>query len=770
MRREIVRLRPRADTNYISQGRLVFAVDKDGIVSGQSDYGLYSHQTRLLSRYRYLIDGRAPRPVALSNVQQYSWLGYYITVPPGVDAGPRDQGSGQVQSESIETLELCVARYAGGGLHEDLDFTNYTQQTTQFYFAIELDGDFADPEETGRERQQQGEIKRRWRTDDKGRWQLELDYHAQHSYHHQGETGVAEIRRGLTVRIEHAAAAPQYRDHQIVFHITLPAQGRWHACINMLPRIEEQQIEALYDCRSFTGLHNDYDIRRELFLSQATTFATPESGTLSAVVVGALEQAKRDLAALRLYDLDHGERAWTMAAGLPIYIALFGRDTLTAAWQAALTGTDMLSGTLYELARHQGREVNDWRDEQPGRMLHEAHSAPLAMLNYNPRRRYYGAATTSGFYPVAVTELWHWTGDENLVRPLVEPALKALAWLDNYADADGDGFYEYRTRSQQGVRNQGWKDSSDAIVYPDGRQVAPPIATCEEQAFVYLAKLHMSEMLWCFGDKERARRLYHEAGELKKRFNDRFWHAESGFLAMALDAEKRPVASAGSNAGHCLAAGIVDEALARQTADRLLERDLFSGWGVRTLSDQHPAYNPYSYHRGSVWPVEQGTFALGMMRYGLHDHIEVVTRTQFESAALFDFYRLPEVFSGHPRDDTHPFPALYAKANWPQAWSSSVLFCSLQALLGLYPYAPLNLLLVDPHLPEWLPEITVADLHVGAAAVTLHFWRGKNGRSDYRILDQQGKLHIFRQPSPWSLTATFGERLKDLLASLLPGR
>jgi glycogen debranching enzyme len=198
--------------------------------------------------------------------------------------------------------------------------------------------------------------------------------------------------------------------------------------------------------------------------------------------------------------------------------------------------------------------------------------------------------------------------------------------------------------------------------------------------------------------------------------------------------------------------------------------DLFSGWGIRTLSAENPAYNPFSYHRGSVWPVEQGTFTLGFLRYGLHNWTEKLARAVFESTALFDFHRLPEVFSGHARDEQHPFPALYAQTNWPQAWSASMVYNVLQAILGLYPYAPLHLLLIDPHLPEWLPELTLHHLRVGDAAVTLQFQRKEDGTSDYHVLDVQGKLDIVRQPSPWSLTASAGERIVDMLNSFLPGQ
>jgi len=317
------------------------------------------------------------------------------------------------------------------------------------------------------------------------------------------------------------------------------------------------------------------------------------------------------------------------------------------------------------------------------------------------------------------------------------------------------------------VRNQGWKDSGDAMVHADGSQAEPPIATCEEQAFVFLAKQHLSEVLWWLGRRADARRLWNEARLLKKRFNESFWMDDLQFYAMGRTVDGKQIRSISSNPGHCLAAGIVDERYVRIAADRLMAPDLFSGWGIRTLSSEHPAYNPYSYHRGSVWPVEQGSFAIGFVRYGLHDHLERLCRSQFDAASLFDHRRLPELFAGHPRDAQHPVPGLYPQANSPQAWSASSVFCLVQALLGLYPYAPLNLLIVDPHLPEWLPELTVSNLRVGDAVVTLRFRRHTSGHSDYEVIDKSGSLHIVRQPSPWSLEAGLGERFADVVSSVL---
>ena len=768
----LIQLHPRSNTLYVSQGRVVFATQPDGMLEPEPEHGLLVYKTRMLSRYRYLINGQPVHAVASTQVQQDSWMGYYITAAPSVEQGKNREASLPLRAVTQQTLELILRRFVGPGIHEDVDLTNYTQEPTAFTLQLEIDGDFADQNEITEpegKRKLGGTLRREWHQGD-GTWELLFDFYAQHDYEEQGIKSSAETHRSLSVCIENADSAPSYVEGCINFEVSLPPHGTWHTCIRMTPTVDERVMPSPAECKSFTAERSEFDRLRALYLSEATGFQAPGTQTLTPVVIGTLERAKRDLAALRLYDLDHNERAWVPAAGLPIYVSLYGRDTLTAAWQAALTGPEMMTGTLAELPRWQGTEVNDWRDEQPGKMIHEVQPSPLDRLNYKPFARYYGSITTSGIYPLLVAELWHWTGDQALVSPFIEPALKGLRWLEAYCDPDGDGFYEYQTHSSMGLRHQGWKDSWDAIVYEDGRLAEPPIETCEEQAFIHVAKLHLSEVLWWLDRKEEAKALYEQAGELKKRFNEAFWMEDEGFFAMGLDSNNHPIRAIGSNVGHCLAAGIVDEAYVLRTANRLFEPDMFTGWGIRTLSSANPAYSPYSYHRGSVWPVEQGTFAIGFLRYGLHDRVQQISRGMFDAASLFDFYRLPELFSGHQRDEAHPLPALYPDSNSPQAWSSSTVFSLLQAMLGLYPYAPLNMLLIDPHLPEWLPEITLRNLRVGKATTTLRFYRKEDGESSYEVLDKQGTLHVVRQPSPWSLTTSFGERLKDALSSLLPGK
>jgi glycogen debranching enzyme len=762
--RSLIRLQVRPETIYVSKGRTVLATGRDGFLDDGPDQGLFVHQTRLLSRYRYLIDGRAPYPVSVSNVAQRSWLGYYIA--PAKTPGSRDPTISEVAQEAIE---LRLSRYVGEGMHEDVDLTNFTQEEVRLTLELDLDADFADQDETRGKATPNGRKTRSW-TEGAESAALAFDYQAQHLFDHQGEHGTAAIRRALKIRFSNATTPPRHADQRIVFDVSLAPHGCWHCCIDFIPAIEKRELHPTYRCRSFSPQDNEYDRRTRIFFAQATRFSGPESGTLANVVTGALEQSKRDLDALRLYDLDASDRAWTTAAGLPVYVALFGRDTLTTAWEAAPVAVDLMRGTLPALARLQGTEVNNWRDEQPGRMLHEAHTGPLAALNYTPKGRYYGSITTSGFYPFVVAQLWHWTGDKALVQPYLDPAVAALKWLDSFSDADKDGLYDYKSRSDRGLQNQAWKDSGDAIVYEDGTQVPKPVATCEEQGIIYAAKLNLAEVLWWFGREDEAKHLFKSATELKKRFNEAFWMDAEGFFAMALDPDGSQVTSIGSNALHCIATGIADKALVPRALKRLFAEDMFSGWGVRTLSSLHPAYNPYSYHRGTVWPVEHGPFAVGAYRYGCHDYVERISRSQFELAALFDFYRLPECIAGHQRDEDHPFPAVYPAANSPQAWSATTVYTLLQAILGLQPFAPLRLLFVDPYLPVWLPEITISNLRVADAIVTIRFFRRSNGSSDYEVLEKRGSLDVFRQPSPWSLTAGFGERVKDILTSLAPGR
>jgi glycogen debranching enzyme len=360
---------------------------------------------------------------------------------------------------------------------------------------------------------------------------------------------------------------------------------------------------------------------------------------------------------------------------------------------------------------------------------------------------------------LGLSELWHWTGDDDALRRYRDPAMRVIEWAEGAGDRDGDGFLEYNRRSTEGLKNQAWKDSDEAIRYPDGRIVPNPIATVEEQAFHYLALQRMAEVVVALDEpSDLADTLLRRAGRLRERWHEAFWMPDEGFYAMALDPDHGQVASVGSNPGHALGVGIVPEAFAVRVADRLLAPDLFSGWGVRTLSRDHPSFNPFAYHLGAVWPVENATIALGLKRYGLDDHLDQLAEGLFAAVAHCRDLRLPEALTGHDRADA-PTPLPYPDSQSPQAWSASAVIQLVQIMLGLYPFAPAHVLgLVRPRLPAWLPEITLHGVRVGQAVASIRFERDEDGSASHEVLAQEGVLHIVSVPPPDAVRGPTGVR------------
>ena len=351
--------------------------------------------------------------------------------------------------------------------------------------------------------------------------------------------------------------------------------------------------------------------------------------TTEALVGPAVERAADDLLALRAWELEPSDdgSAWVANAGVPWFTGFFGRDALTCGWQAALLGVEPLRGALEVAARSQGARDDPWTEEQPGRMVHEMRRGPIAMLGVRPHRGYYGSQTTGSMFLLGLTEAWHWTGDDELLRRHRDAALRTIDWAESLGDPDSDGFLEYARQSPDGLKNQGWKDSDEAIRYPDGTIVDDPISTVEEQAFHYLALQRMAEVLVALEESsDRAEALLRRAAALRDAWHRAFWMPEEGYYALALDPDERQVRTISSNVGHALGTGIVPSAHAVAVADRLLADDMFSGWGIRTLSSAEKAYNPISYHLGTVWPHDNALIAAGFERYGLDE----VRRWYFE--------------------------------------------------------------------------------------------------------------------------------------------
>lgn len=446
-----------------------------------------------------------------------------------------------------------------------------------------------------------------------------------------------------------------------------------------------------------------------------------------------LQTAVSDFHALRIPDADEH----VIAAGIPWFATMFGRDSIIAAYQSLSLDPTLARDTLRVLARYQGNDYNDWQDEEPGKILHEYRQGEMTRAGEMPFGPYYGTIDATPLFLILLSETWNWTADEELVNDLLPAAYRALDWIDQYGDLDGDGFVEYLRRSKRGLTNQGWKDSWDANIHRDGQIAQPPIALSEVQGYVFDAKYRMASLLRAFGDSDRADRLKKESNELAKRFDKAFWMPQRGFYAMALDARKQPLEVISSNPGHLLFTRIIGRERARAVVNRLMRPDMFSGWGWRTMSNDEQVFNPLSYHRGSVWPHDNSLIAHGMALNEYRAPVLRVFTTLFQAALTFRDYRLPELFCGVHRRE-HDVPVHYPVSCSPQAWASGAMLLILTSLLGIRPSAPRKELnIINPVLPDWLDHLHIRHLRIGKSLVGLDFTR-RGERTFCNVVDVEG--------------------------------
>ncbi|MGD9796650.1 MAG: glycogen debranching N-terminal domain-containing protein [Acidimicrobiia bacterium] len=441
---------------------------------------------------------------------------------------------------------------------------------------------------------------------------------------------------------------------------------------------------------------------------------TPRVEADDASLVQAVRQSAADLGSLRIFDPEHPDNV-VVAAGAPWFMSPFGRDSLLTAWMALVVDPDLATGVLETLARFQGGRDDPATEEQPGRILHEMRFGESSSLALGGGRVYYGSVDASPLFVMLLGELRRWGVADELVERLLPHADRALAWITDVADRDGDGYVEYLRATPAGLANQGWKDSWDGIRYADGAVAEAPIALCEVQGYTYAAYLARAHFALEAGDGERRRHWSERAAELRARFNRDFWLPDRGFFAVGLDADKRPIDSLASNQGHCLWTGIVDEDRAGPVADALLSPAMFSGWGVRTLAADERAYNPLSYHCGSVWPHDNAIIAAGLVRYGQLDHAHRIMRGILDVADA-NGGRLPELLSGIGRDELGA-PASYPTSCEPQAWAAATPLLFLRLLLRLDPWVPHERVCIAPALPGWLGRLEVAGIPLGGARV-----------------------------------------------------
>jgi glycogen debranching enzyme len=707
----------------IHYGQTILVSEPDGQINWPSDKGLYFFDTRLISSWTIFANGEPWNLLNGGAITHYAARTYLtnrnIRTPDG--------------TIPERTLGLVISRLINTGLHEDLDVTNNGMKRVRFQLEIAVRCDFADIFEVKSNNiVRRGQIVTGW---SQAEQRLRTGYHN------------GDFVRAVTIAPANRGSDATYANGRLSFEIDLDPGGTWHCCL-------------LYTLEDGAQLFPPSDQCADQH--QKTQHAENISDWLDSVLkirtsneefYRLYHQALEDIAALRFPIAGTDHKVFLPAAGLPWFVAPFGRDSLIVSLQNTLIYPNFARGSLDVLGSLQAKVEDDYRDAEPGKILHEKRYGELAYFKQIPHTPYYGTADATPLYLITLHAAWRATGDQALVERHLETAEGCLSWIDRYGDRDGDGFQEYQTRSPVGYENMAWKDSGDSVVYPDGSLVKGPKALCELQGYVYDAWLRTAEIFEMLNKPDRARELRAKAAKLFKRFNEAFWDEELGFYAFALDGNKEKVRTIASNAGHCLWSGIVPPERAARVVKRLMAPDMLSGWGIRTLSALHPAFNPYNYQTGSVWPHDNAIIALGFKRYGFDAELGRIARDISDAASHFLSNQLPELYTTIRRDE-ESFPVQYLGANVPQAWAAGSVFALIQAILGYQPDAPRGKLYLDPVLPQWLPDLTLLDLRVGKHRFDIRFWRD-GGHTQFEVLKGDPKAveraafaARFVQPAP----------------------
>jgi glycogen debranching enzyme len=705
-----------AELLVIKAGGVFLCARPDGDVrsGGASGEGLYAEDTRHLSELR-LSFGESP-PVLLSHSVE---SGYRAIVNATNTALTDARGA----SVPPETINLRRTLLIADRLFCQIALRNFYSQAITVPLVLTLAADFADV----------FEIRGVRRRATRGHAMVPRTGASQVVFAYEGQDGVFRETRVEGERPPDAAEVDGQRV-RLRWEIPLGAGAQETVTAVIAPGSGERRPPP----RTFAHAARELDADHDAWLNGATRIET-DSDLFQSLVGASMRDMHALLTPIR------GRRI--PAAGIPWYVAPFGRDSLLTAYECLLVNPELARDTLIVLADLRARADDAWRDAEPGKILHELRAGELARAGHVPHTPYYGTVDATPLFVMLAAGYFRWTADIETLSAL-RPALDAaLEWIDRYGDADGDGFVEYQRRSPAGLANQGWKDSHDSLVHADGRLAEGPIALVEVQGYVYLAKLRIADLYDALGEPDRARDLRAQAQTLRKTFNEAFWMPQEGTFALALDGRKRQVASVASNPGHCLYCDIVDADKADALAERLMAPDMFSGWGIRTLSSQSPAYNPMSYHNGSVWPHDNAIIAAGLKRYGDTDATLRIATAQFEIASRARDFRLAELYCGFERTGKSEIVG-YPVACMPQAWAAAAPFMLLQAMLGISPYAPAGMLaVVEPRMPEWLGRAALRNLRVGDARVGLAFSQA-GGITGFSLLEQRGELTVTMSPEP----------------------
>jgi glycogen debranching enzyme len=637
----------------ILEGSIFCICDERGDIDGETQ-GLFADDTRFLSLLRLTVNAVKPLLLSSGKVEYFS-AAFYLRNPPTGDL-PQD------------AISIVRHRFVGDGMQDHIVVQNQSMAPVAFELALELGTDFADILSVKEHDFALGDPARAQPLPPQvaGRYDGE---HNQFMLDEDGaDAGAARTQVILSQRGE-------TEERKVVYRLELEPRERWELRLDILASIDGESVMPRTAERRFG--EEQTRVRESLASWQ---LRVPQIRADWQLLDHAFFQSVSDLASLRMRGA--GRTGRMPAAGMPWFMTVFGRDTLITCLQTLLFGPELARTALEVLAELQARDENPDVDAEPGKIVHELRAGKAAQKWF---RTYYGTADATPLYLVLLSEVWRWTDDSAFVRELKAPAVAALRWIDEYGDRDGDGFVEYERRTPRGLENQSWKDSHDSQRFHDGSLAQTPIAPVEVQGYVYDAKLRTAELareVW--RDRGLAERLEHEAEELRRAFNEHFWtDARGGYYVLALDGEKRQVDSLCSNVGHLLWSGIVPSERVDAVVDQLMGDDLWSGWGVRTMSAGDVGYNPLSYHNGTVWPHDNSLIAHGLARSARWPEAQRIVRRMLGAASHFG-NQLPEVFAGLPRGET-PFPIAYPTAARPQAWAAATPVLLLQVLLGLEP-------------------------------------------------------------------------------------
>jgi glycogen debranching enzyme len=686
----------------LKEGNIFFLTDSRGNVPdcGKSQLGMFYEDTRFLSRWELQVRDHEPQVLSSQANRVFcSQIDLTTTWSEGV-------------KDIYEHNFIHVRRrqVIGGKMVERLRVSNYLNTRQRISFTVHYAADFADMFEVrGMERENRGTYYRPIITENA----VTLFYR-----------GLDNILRGT--RIEFGEPPSVLDANSATYNLTIPANGTFLVEMHVTPVVEELNLDL--PVLSYSQLYQQNAEKYGRWRQHCTLLHSEDEFLQSS-----LGQSVTDLRAL----LIHYHDQQIVSAGIPWYSTPFGRDAVITGLQTLMINPDISRDTLRFLARYQGKEVNDFTAEEPGKIMHEIRRGEMANCGEIPHIPYYGTVDATPLFVVLLHEYFLWTGDEEFVRELLPNAERAIEWLDQYGDVDADGLVEYWKFTERGILHQGWKDSVDGVTFPDSTQPHLPIALIEVQGYAYDAKVRMSRIYRSLGMQEKARQMRAAALQIQSAIEEHFWMRDDRYYALGLDGRKRKIPTITSNPGHLLYSRAVTQTNAARMDRRMMAEDMYSGWGIRTLSSTHAAFNPLSYHNGSVWPHDNSIIAMGLCHYNLKRSAERIFLNLFESCMHFKYYRLPELFCGMTRQPNDS-PVHYPVACTPQAWAAASFFLILQGLIGVRPDAPQRRLYIEnPHLPQSIDELTINNMRIGNSRISLRVTR--NGeRTFVNVVEQSG--------------------------------